>query len=978
MKEKNLILKYAVGLVLILITFYTGCAPATTTPTTTTTTTTSTPDTTAPTAPTGGLTAVAINTTQIDLSWGLGSDNVTSQANLTYEICKTTVSGGCNSFVATYIVPSGTTYTQTYSATGLTSLTKYYFAIRTKDEAGNVSISTNQAFATTLSTNTAQTPTFSPVQGTYNVAQTVAISSATLGATVCYTSDNTTPACTLGGCTSGSLYSSPVFLAANSTLKTVACAPGYLASAVNTANYTIDTTSPTAPTGGLTAIAISTTQISLSWGLGSDNITSQANLVYEICRSLVSGGCSVFTPVYNINAQSTYTQNAIITGLAANTTYYFSVRTKDTAGNVSIATAETSAATLANNIAATPTFSPAQGTYGVAQNIAISSATAGATICYTNNGPTPVCSATMGACTAGTAYATPVVVSANAALKAISCATGYLSSAVNTGAYTIDTVNPAAPAGLTAVAINSAQIDLSWLAATDNITPQTGLVYEICQSAITGGCTTFTPAYTTITGAQTYSITGLSALTPYYFVIRTKDSAGNASTATTQVTATTCNAVATPTFSPPQGMYNTTQLVSITSSTPGASICYTSNGATPACTVGACTTGTLYSAPIWVSAVTKIKAQACATGFLASVVNSADYTIDTTPPTIPVIFSVHRNFPNLTSANLSWNASTDNLTASANLTYQICQSMISGSCAGTFIPTYITAAGATTLSVTGLSANVKYYYVMRAVDALGNISAISNEMPLVFSDTGSMASARYWHTATLLANGKVLITGGLSGGQGPVATAEIYDPALGTFAATGSMASARYNHTATLLANGKVLITGGHNGAAVVATAEIYDPALGTFAATGSMASARYWHTATLLANGNVLITGGISAGVPGMPTPAEEIYDPALGTFAATSSMASARSYHTATLLANGNVLITGGIDTTTGSPQTTVEIFDPALGTFAATGLMASARYGHTATLLTNGKVLITGGVGGDIGANGWAVLTTAEIFQ
>ena len=99
--------------------------------------------------------------------------------------------------------------------------------------------------------------------------------------------------------------------------------------------------------------------------------------------------------------------------------------------------------------------------------------------------------------------------------------------------------------------------------------------------------------------------------------------------------------------------------------------------------------------------------------------------------------------------------------------------------------------------------------------------------------------ARYQHTATLLPNGKVLITGGLNG-TSAFSSAELYDPATGSFTLlTGTMATARSAHTATLLPNGKVLITGGWNGTAALSSAELYDPATGTFSATGSMATAR-------------------------------------------------------------------------------------------------------------------------------------------
>src|SRR5512140_26592 len=134
--------------------------------------------------------------------------------------------------------------------------------------------------------------------------------------------------------------------------------------------------------------------------------------------------------------------------------------------------------------------------------------------------------------------------------------------------------------------------------------------------------------------------------------------------------------------------------------------------------------------------------------------------------------------------------------------------------------------------------------------------------PGLFTATGSMHAARGHHTATLLPDGRVLIAGGYDEPTTCLAGAELYDPATGSFTVTGSLANARASHTATLLPSGKVLVTGGISfgpagGPPYLASAELYDPATGTFAPTGAMATPRSGHTATLLQDGRVLIVGG-------------------------------------------------------------------------------------------------------------------------
>jgi large repetitive protein len=244
-----------------------------------------------------------------------------------------------------------------------------------------------------------------------------------------------------------------------------------------------------------------------------------------------------------------------------------------------------------------------------------------------------------------------------------------------------------------------------------------------------------------------------------------------------------------------------------------------------------------------------------------------------------------------------------------------------------------------------------------------------------FSPTGSMAIARDQATATLLCDGRVLIAGGMgaprTSGSAALAAAELYDPTTGIFSPTGSLATARMDHTATLLPDGHVLITGGlgatrADGTATLASAELYDPASGLFSPTGSMASARFDAAATLLDDGRVLVAGGFldSVGDGSMAgLVSAELYDPATGRFSPTGSLTTARAANTATLLLDGRVLIAGGISG---------DLYDPQTGSFSSAGPAVSRRYLHTATRLLDGRVLLAGGYGDG------PTLTATELYD
>ena len=216
--------------------------------------------------------------------------------------------------------------------------------------------------------------------------------------------------------------------------------------------------------------------------------------------------------------------------------------------------------------------------------------------------------------------------------------------------------------------------------------------------------------------------------------------------------------------------------------------------------------------------------------------------------------------------------------------------------------------------------------------------------------TGSLANGRRLHTATLLPNGKVLVVGGLANENFGIVSAELYDPASGTWTTTGSPIKLRVRHTATLLPSGKVLVVGGDK---APASAELYDPASGTWTETARLGNGRNLHTATLLPNGKVLVAGGFNAASEYLAS--AELYDPANGTWTSTGSLGTARVIHTATLLPSGKVLVAGGYGP---SVLASAELYDPASGTWTSTGSFAIARSYQTATLLPNGKVLVAGG--------------------
>jgi len=462
-------------------------------------------------------------------------------------------------------------------------------------------------------TGTVATPTFTPAAGTYNTSTFVSLSSTTTGANMVYTTDGiTNPTCTGVGFAYNA--ASPISVAQTTTIKAIACKATWADSLVATAVITLQ---PLTPTFSVAAGTYTTAQtVNLSSATAGTTIKYTTDGSVPTCATGILG-TSVFVPLYTT---MTIKAVACITGWADSVV--------------------ASAAYTVTGTVATPTFSPVAGTFGVDQNITISTTTAApAVICYSTNATVPTCNATP-ACTAGTTYTAPVLVSSIAGtttttnLTAIACKAQWTNSFSGASSYIIDKTPPAVVTSLTATAVGPYQINLSWPATTDDKTPQASIIYKICYDTINGGCAN---TFNTAAGATTASLTGLTPVTSYFVTVSAMDSFSN----TSATRAATPNPVATlaipasPTFNYIAGIY-TKQLGVALSGPAGATIYYTTDGVTnPTCTP----VGTQYVMPnvVQVLATTTIKAIACLSSTNYSLVSTATYTLQN--PAVPA-FSV--------------------------------------------------------------------------------------------------------------------------------------------------------------------------------------------------------------------------------------------------------------------------------------------------------------------------------------------------
>ena len=490
---------------------------------------------------------------------------------------------------------------------------------------------------------TCAAPTFSPAAGTYSSAQSVIISTTTGGASINYTTNGTTPSSSVG-----TLYSTPVNIGSTATLEAIAYLSGDTNSSVTSGVYTITSTcaAPTFnPAPGAYGPA-QTVTISTTTGGASINYTTNGTAPSSSVGTLYSSPVTIGSTatLEAIAFESGYTPSSVTSGVYT-----------------------------INGACATPTFTPAAGTYSSAQSVTISTTTSGASINYTTNGTTP-------SSTVGTAYTSPVAISATSTLQAIAYKTGYSNSTVASGVYTISS------SGISSLQVNcggAAVSGTNWVADEDygsgtstasvsnsintsgvtNPAPQA--VYQCCRYATTSG-TNFTYTITGLIDNGQYTvrlhfaenwfngsgqrefnvlINGTQVLTNFDIyatagaeftavVEQFTATANSSGTITINFNSTVNSALVSgievlsntlclaPTFTPAAGTYESAQSVTISTTTGGASINYTTNGTTPSSSVG-----TLYSTPVNLSSSCTLQAIAFETGYTSSAVTSGTYTI---------------------------------------------------------------------------------------------------------------------------------------------------------------------------------------------------------------------------------------------------------------------------------------------------------------------------------------------------------------
>ena len=531
------------------------------------------------------ITASNIGTTSIDLSWNPATDDITSAASLSYRVYYSTTSLGTTAAQVEAGTPFGTqSNIVAETITNLASNTTYYFNVVVEDNAGNKSIYTELSQSTIPDTTA---PIAGGGSGTSLIASNIAPisldlswnlstddSSNTSNLTYKVYYSTTSMGATVAGVEAGTGFGSEAANISAKTITGLTANTSYFFNVVVTdeaGNKSIynelsqatpaDTTAPTPGSAGAISPAnITETTLDLNWQVGSDDVSTPANLEYEVRRSLLNNMSNVADAEGNGNVIQAYTLNNntySATGLNPSTTYYFNVIIKDEAGNKSVYTT-LNATTLAD------TTNPAPGASGTLTTSSISATgldlnwTFGtdnislpATLQYevrqstTNNMATVataesngsviqsyaanINSFTVSSLNPASTYYFTVIIQDEAGNKAI-----YNTASATTSADSINPV-PGNSGTINSASITTTSLDLSFSAGTDNSTGTAALEYEIRQSSA-NNISNVSDAESNGVIARPYtandtshSLSGLTPGTNYFFNVIIKDEAGNKS-----------------------------------------------------------------------------------------------------------------------------------------------------------------------------------------------------------------------------------------------------------------------------------------------------------------------------------------------------------------------------------------------------------------------------------------------------------------
>ena len=693
-------------------------------------------DTTPPSA-TGTLTASAASATQIDLHWGVAADDV-GVTGYRVERC---AGAACTNF-AQLATPTATSF----SDTGLTASTAYRYRVRAIDGANNAGPYSNSSGATTLAPPDMAPPS-APGTLTASAASATQINLSWGTATddvgvIGYRVER----CTGPPCANFSQIATPAGTSFNDTGLNASTSYSYRVRAVDAAsnfgpysNSTSatthappDTTPPSAP-GTLTSSAVSSTQIDLFWGAATDNV-GVAEYRVERCTG---AGCVSFQQFATPTA-ATFSD----TGVTASTPYSYRVRAVDTAGNPG-AYSNTSSVTTQAAPDTTPPSAPGTLTSSVVSstqiNLSWNAATddvgvagyrvercAGAGCAsFAQIATPPGTSFSDTGLTAATPYSYRV--------RAVDAANNLGAYSNTSGATTPDTSPPGAPGTLTSSAASSSRVDLSWVAATDDV-GVTGYRLERCVGA---SCADFVQIATpTVTS---FSDTGLKASTSYSYRVRAVDAAGNPGAFSNTTRATTPD-----TLSPSAPGTLTSSAASTTQIDLSWDAAMDDVGVTgyrvERCTGAGCGDFAQIAAPAGTSVSDSGLTASTTYTYRVRAVDAAgnqgpfsnissavtEAAADTTPPSAPGTLT--SSAVTSSQINLNWGVATDDVGVTG---YRV-ERCAGGGC-GSFVQV-ATAAG-TSFSDAGLTPSTSYSYRVRAVDAAGNPGTFSNTSSATTPDT---------------------------------------------------------------------------------------------------------------------------------------------------------------------------------------------------------------------------------------------------